>query len=47
MWKFHDKGDRDDLLEMMEKLCNDGKNVEEIDLMDKINEKGISTDTMM
>ncbi|KAL2926295.1 hypothetical protein RDABS01_023098 [Bienertia sinuspersici] len=47
MWAYHDKGDRDACMSMLESLCNTGKTVEAIDLLDKIHEKGIFTDTMM
>ncbi|KAK9677055.1 hypothetical protein RND81_11G118800 [Saponaria officinalis] len=47
MWAFHDKGDRDAYMSMLESLCNAGKTVEAIDLLNKIHEKGIICDTMM
>ncbi|XP_058074105.1 pentatricopeptide repeat-containing protein At1g51965, mitochondrial [Magnolia sinica] len=47
MWSFHDKGDRDAYLSMLESLCNAGKVLEALDLMGKIHEKGLSTDTVM
>ncbi|KAK8955524.1 Pentatricopeptide repeat-containing protein [Platanthera guangdongensis] len=47
MWNFHDEGDRDAFVSMLETLCNEGKTTEAIDLLNKIHEKGISTDTMM
>ncbi|KAJ8432182.1 hypothetical protein Cgig2_008634 [Carnegiea gigantea] len=47
MWTFHDKGDRDACLSMLESLCNAGKTAEAVDLLDKIHEKGLSTDIMM
>ncbi|KAI7746085.1 hypothetical protein M8C21_024650 [Ambrosia artemisiifolia] len=47
MWSFHDEGDRDAYLSMLESLCNDGKMVEAIDMLSKIHEKGISSDTIM
>ncbi|CAO2814742.1 unnamed protein product [Amaranthus hypochondriacus] len=47
MWTFYDTGDRDAFLAMLESLCNAGKTVEAIDLLGKIHEKGISTDTLM
>ncbi|GMH03725.1 hypothetical protein Nepgr_005564 [Nepenthes gracilis] len=47
MWAFHDKGDRDAFMSMLESLCGASKTAEALDLLDKIHEKGISTDTMM
>ncbi|KAK9102269.1 hypothetical protein Sjap_019523 [Stephania japonica] len=47
MWNFHDKGDRDACLSVLDRLCSAGKTVEAIDLLTKINEKGISADTIM
>ncbi|XP_076917116.1 pentatricopeptide repeat-containing protein At1g51965, mitochondrial-like [Bidens hawaiensis] len=47
MWSFHDKGDRDAYLSMIESLCNEGKMVEAIDMLSKIHEKGIVSDTIM
>ncbi|XP_048233664.1 pentatricopeptide repeat-containing protein At1g51965, mitochondrial isoform X2 [Ricinus communis] len=47
MWSYHDRGDRDACLSMLESLCNAGKTVEAIDLLGKIHEKGINTDTIM
>ncbi|XP_057755088.1 pentatricopeptide repeat-containing protein At1g51965, mitochondrial [Arachis stenosperma] len=47
MWNYHDKGDRDAYMSMVESLCNGGKTTEAIDLLGKIHEKGITTDTMM
>ncbi|CAA0814676.1 Pentatricopeptide repeat-containing protein -mitochondrial [Striga hermonthica] len=47
MWTFHSKGDRDAYLSMLETLCNTGKFVEAIDMLDKTHEKGIATDTLM
>ncbi|GAB2293455.1 hypothetical protein Dimus_027655 [Dionaea muscipula] len=47
MWAFHDKGDRDACLSMLESLCAAGKTAEALDLLDKAQEKGIITDTMM
>ncbi|KAH0451032.1 hypothetical protein IEQ34_021724 [Dendrobium chrysotoxum] len=47
MWNLHDEGDRDAFVSMLETLCNAGKTLEAIDLLNKIHEKGISTDTMM
>ncbi|KAK9142006.1 hypothetical protein Syun_011406 [Stephania yunnanensis] len=47
MWNFHDRGDRDACLSVLERLCSAGKTVEAMDLLTKINEKGISADTIM
>ncbi|CAH9108003.1 unnamed protein product [Cuscuta epithymum] len=47
MWNFHDKGDRDAYLSMLESLCTSGKFIEAIDLLSKMHEKGIGTDTFM
>ncbi|KAG6593051.1 Pentatricopeptide repeat-containing protein, mitochondrial, partial [Cucurbita argyrosperma subsp. sororia] len=47
MWSFHDRGDRDAYISMLESLCSAGKTVEAIDLLGKVHEKGISSDTMM
>ncbi|KAG8380037.1 hypothetical protein BUALT_Bualt07G0151900 [Buddleja alternifolia] len=47
MWRFHDKGDRDAYLSMLESLCNAGKVTEAIDMLSKTHEKGIITDTFM
>ncbi|KAE9467854.1 hypothetical protein C3L33_00218, partial [Rhododendron williamsianum] len=47
MWSFHDKGDRDAYFSMLESLCNMGKITEALDFLEKIHEKGISTDTFM
>uniref|UniRef100_A0A7C9EVR0 Pentacotripeptide-repeat region of PRORP domain-containing protein n=1 Tax=Opuntia streptacantha TaxID=393608 RepID=A0A7C9EVR0_OPUST len=47
MWTFHDKGDRDACMSMLESLCNAGKTAEAVDLLDKIHEKGLNTDIMM
>ncbi|KAA8538587.1 hypothetical protein F0562_028219 [Nyssa sinensis] len=47
MWSFHDKGDRDACLSMLESLCDAGKTTEALDLLNKVHEKGISTDTIM
>ena len=47
MWSFHDKGDRDAYLSMLESLCSAGKTIEALDLLSKIHEKGLSTDTFM
>ncbi|KAL8153316.1 hypothetical protein V2J09_011076 [Rumex salicifolius] len=47
MWAFHDKGDRDAFMSMLESLCSAGKTAEAIDLLDKIHEKGVSINTMM
>nr|GLL35140.1 pentatricopeptide repeat-containing protein At1g51965, mitochondrial [Ipomoea trifida] len=41
MWNFHDKGDRDAYLSMLESLCTAGKVTEAIDLLSKMHEKGI------
>ncbi|PRQ51137.1 putative tetratricopeptide-like helical domain-containing protein [Rosa chinensis] len=47
MWKFHDKGDRDAYMSMLESLCSAGKTAEAVDMLSNIHEKGVSTDTMM
>ncbi|KAF7803916.1 pentatricopeptide repeat-containing protein [Senna tora] len=47
MWSFHDKGDKDAYMAMLESLCCAGKTIEAIDLLNKIHEKGITTDTIM
>lgn len=47
MWNFHDKGDRDACRSMLESLYNAGKTTEAMDLLGKIHEKGITTDTIM
>ncbi|KAG0495841.1 hypothetical protein HPP92_000503 [Vanilla planifolia] len=46
MWNIHE-GDRDAYVSMLETLCYAGKTMEAIDLLDKVHEKGISTDTIM
>ncbi|XP_050234069.1 pentatricopeptide repeat-containing protein At1g51965, mitochondrial [Mercurialis annua] len=47
MWNYHDRGDRDACLSMLESMCSAGKTAEAIDLLGKIHEKGVSTDTIM
>ncbi|KAF9614713.1 hypothetical protein IFM89_020124 [Coptis chinensis] len=47
MWSFHDKGDRDAYMSMLESLCEAGRTAEALDLLSKIHEKGISTNTVM
>ncbi|XP_012069061.1 pentatricopeptide repeat-containing protein At1g51965, mitochondrial [Jatropha curcas] len=47
MWSYHDRGDRDACLSMLENLCSAGKTTEAIELLNKIHEKGINTDTIM
>ncbi|XP_042480111.1 pentatricopeptide repeat-containing protein At1g51965, mitochondrial [Macadamia integrifolia] len=47
MWNFHDSGDRDAYMSMLDNLCSAGKTVEALELLSKIHEKGISTDTIM
>ncbi|OMO72399.1 hypothetical protein COLO4_27631 [Corchorus olitorius] len=47
MWSFHDKGDKDAYMSMLESLCSAGKTTEALDLLSKIHEKGITTDTVM
>ncbi|GAA0172346.1 hypothetical protein LIER_26190 [Lithospermum erythrorhizon] len=47
MWSFHDRGDRDAYLSMLESLCTSRKTVEAIDLLSNMHEKGIETDTYM
>ncbi|XP_030480251.1 pentatricopeptide repeat-containing protein At1g51965, mitochondrial [Cannabis sativa] len=47
MWSFHDKGDREACFSMLESLCTRGKTTEAVDLLSKIHEKGITTDTIM
>ncbi|EPS67014.1 hypothetical protein M569_07760, partial [Genlisea aurea] len=47
MWRFHDNGDRDAYVSVLDSLCNGGKVAEAIDLLDKIHEKGVITDTLM
>ncbi|XP_029129831.1 pentatricopeptide repeat-containing protein At1g51965, mitochondrial isoform X2 [Cajanus cajan] len=47
MWTFHDKGDKDACMSMLESLCSAGKMTEAIDLLNRIHEKGITTDTIM
>ncbi|GFP83905.1 pentatricopeptide repeat-containing protein at1g51965 mitochondrial [Phtheirospermum japonicum] len=47
MWRFHDKGDRDAYLSMLESLCSAGKVTEAIDMLGRTHEKGIITDTFM
>ncbi|KAF5194602.1 Pentatricopeptide repeat-containing protein [Thalictrum thalictroides] len=47
MWIFHDKGDRDAYMSMLESLCDSGRTAEALDLLSKIHEKGISTNTVM
>nr|CAN82028.1 hypothetical protein VITISV_000613 [Vitis vinifera] len=46
-WSFHDEGDRDAYMSMLESLCDAGKTTEALDLLSKIHEKRISTDTVM
>ncbi|GAB2228049.1 hypothetical protein Droror1_Dr00009878 [Drosera rotundifolia] len=47
MWAFHDKGDKGACFSMLESLCAAGKTAEALDLLDKAQEKGIVTDTVM
>ncbi|XP_065868560.1 pentatricopeptide repeat-containing protein At1g51965, mitochondrial [Euphorbia lathyris] len=47
MWNYHDRGDRDACLTMLERLCSAGKTAEAIDLLSKIHEKGINAETNM
>ncbi|PON81093.1 Pentatricopeptide repeat [Trema orientale] len=47
MWSFHDKGDREACISMLESLCSAGKTTEAMDLLSKIHEKGITPDTIM
>ncbi|XP_010259875.1 PREDICTED: pentatricopeptide repeat-containing protein At1g51965, mitochondrial [Nelumbo nucifera] len=47
MWNFEDSGDRDAYMSMLDSLCNAGKTVEALDLLDRIHEKGIIIDTVM
>ncbi|KAL8113770.1 pentatricopeptide repeat-containing protein At1g51965, mitochondrial [Apium graveolens] len=47
MWNFHDYGDRDAYLAMLESLCNAEKITEALELLSKIPEKGLSADTYM
>ncbi|KAF8407117.1 hypothetical protein HHK36_006242 [Tetracentron sinense] len=47
MWSFHDHGDKDAYMSMLESLCSAGKTAEALDLLSKIHEKGISIDTNM
>ncbi|CAN4089040.1 unnamed protein product [Withania somnifera] len=47
MWSFHDRGDRDAYLSMLESLCNAKKVTEAIDLLNKMNEKGVIADSFM
>ncbi|KAE8705400.1 Pentatricopeptide repeat-containing protein [Hibiscus syriacus] len=47
MWYSHNEGDKDAHVSMLESLCSAGKTVEAMDLLSKIKEKGIDTDTLM
>ncbi|EXB74598.1 hypothetical protein L484_026295 [Morus notabilis] len=47
MWSFHEKGDREAFVSMLESLCSAGKTAEAMDLLNKIHEKGITPDTIM
>ncbi|CAN8288246.1 unnamed protein product [Cochlearia groenlandica] len=47
MWSFPVKGERDSYMSMLESLCGAGKTVEAIEMLSKIHEKGVVTDTMM
>ncbi|PKI57011.1 pentatricopeptide repeat-containing protein At1g51965, mitochondrial [Punica granatum] len=47
MWVHHDNGDRATYVSMLESLCNAGKTIEAIDLLENIHEKGIKPDTFM
>ncbi|KAG6487154.1 hypothetical protein ZIOFF_055737 [Zingiber officinale] len=47
MWSFHDSGDRAACLSMLETLCSAGKTSEAMELLAKINDKGINADTVM
>ncbi|KAB2090436.1 hypothetical protein ES319_A03G123200v1 [Gossypium barbadense] len=47
MWNFHDKGDKDACVSMLESLCSAGRTTEAIDLVSKIKGKGINTDAFM
>ncbi|CAH8356790.1 unnamed protein product, partial [Eruca vesicaria subsp. sativa] len=47
MWSFPVKGERDSYMSMLESLCGAGKTVEAIEMLSKIHEKGVITDTMM
>ncbi|KFK35814.1 hypothetical protein AALP_AA4G041000 [Arabis alpina] len=47
MWNFPVKGERDSYMSMLESLCGAGKTVEAIEMLSKIHEKGVVTDTMM
>ncbi|XP_044479451.1 pentatricopeptide repeat-containing protein At1g51965, mitochondrial-like [Mangifera indica] len=47
MWCLHDRGDRDAYMSMLESLCSMGKTLEAMDLLSKIHEKGIDSDTLM
>ncbi|BBG98902.1 hypothetical protein Prudu_008422 [Prunus dulcis] len=40
MWSFHDRGDRDAYMSMLESLCSAGKTAEAIDMLSNIHEKG-------
>ncbi|CAD5315282.1 unnamed protein product [Arabidopsis thaliana] len=47
MWSFPVKGERDSYMSMLESLCGAGKTIEAIEMLSKIHEKGVVTDTMM
>ncbi|KAK4270827.1 hypothetical protein QN277_019596 [Acacia crassicarpa] len=47
MWSFFNEGDKDACMAMLESLCLSGKTIEAIELLNKIHEKGLSTDTIM
>ncbi|KAI3967704.1 hypothetical protein MKX01_039614 [Papaver californicum] len=47
MWNFNDGGDRDAYMSMLESLCLSGQTAETLDLLNKIHEKGIMTETVM
>ncbi|XP_051117041.1 pentatricopeptide repeat-containing protein At1g51965, mitochondrial isoform X2 [Andrographis paniculata] len=47
MWRFHEKGDREAYLAMLESLCQAKKFAEAIDMLCTTHEKGVSTDTYM
>ncbi|KAF8642495.1 hypothetical protein HU200_067170 [Digitaria exilis] len=47
MWSYHEKGDRDAFVSMLEVLCNAEKTAEAMDLLHMMPEKGIATDVGM
>ncbi|KAI4325321.1 hypothetical protein MLD38_030733 [Melastoma candidum] len=47
MWKYHDEGDRDAFIPVLESFCDSGKLTEAVEFLDNIHEKGVTTNTLM